>query len=42
MREGETDRPDALHQELAGLLPLAPVGQQRLPLLELRVATADN
>jgi hypothetical protein len=31
-----------LHQELAGLLPLAPVRQQRLPLLEARVAAADS
>ena len=39
--DGQRDRPYALDQELAGPLPLGPVGQQRLPLLEGGVAGAD-
>jgi hypothetical protein len=42
MFDGEADRPDALDQELAGLLALAPVDQERLPLLEAGVAAADG
>src|SRR5262249_2267702 len=35
---GQRDRPDPLDQELPRALPLAPVAEQRFPLLEARVA----
>ena len=41
MLDRETDRSYPLHQELARPVPLAPVGQQRLPLLERRVSRRD-
>jgi hypothetical protein len=36
MLGGERDRPNPLDQELTRPLPLGPVGEQRLPLLEGR------
>src|SRR5262249_4312885 len=36
--DGQRDGSDAVHQELAGALPLGPVAEQRLPLLEPGVA----
>src|SRR2546430_7983009 len=38
---GERDRPHPLDEELAAALALGPVAQQRLPLLEPRVAGSD-